>query len=149
MINEYDKNAVVEISIEVQHVYHVYFLKGPQKQDFLDIYLTTFSESVLRKYKISCSHLFFKIFKVYYRFGKCATNWEKGLGFWQNCIWIGIVKLSLVRTGYFSLEANMLTSSHKIWHAKKKTFINSIDLAVINEYDKDALMHRWPGFRSP
>ena len=29
-------------------------------------------------------------------------------------------KLSLLKTGYFSLEANVLTSSPKIWHVKNK-----------------------------
>ena len=66
---------------------------------------------------------------------------EKVFCFWDNCIWIGIVKLSLLRTGFFSLAANVLTSSPKIWYVKKtKTFSNSIDLAVINEYDRDAVI---------
>ena len=37
-------------------------------------------------------------------------------------MWIGIVKLSLLRTGYFSSAANVLRSSPKIWHVNKRDF---------------------------
>ena len=47
---------------------------------------------------------------------------RKIFSFWDNCIWIGIVKLSLLRTGYFSSAANVLTSSPKTWHVKKQLF---------------------------
>ena len=43
--------------------------------------------------------------------------------FWDNCIWIVIVKLSLLRRGYFSLAANVLTSSPKIWHVNNRDFL--------------------------
>ena len=39
-----------------------------------------------------------------------------------NFIWIGMVKLYLLRNGYFSLAANVLTSSPKIWHVNKRRF---------------------------
>ena len=42
--------------------------------------------------------------------------------FWDNCIWIGILKLSPWRTRYFSSEANVLTSSPKILHVNKRDF---------------------------
>ena len=45
---------------------------------------------------------------------------KKGFCFWDNCIWISILKLSLWRTRYFSSAANMLTNSPKILHVKKK-----------------------------
>ena len=47
---------------------------------------------------------------------------RKIFSFWDNCIWIGIVKLSLLRTGCFSSEANVLRSSPKIWHVNKRDF---------------------------
>ena len=42
--------------------------------------------------------LFWKMFKIYYRFGKCKkkTNWDKVFCFWDNCIWIRSAKLSLL-----------------------------------------------------
>ena len=55
-------------------------------------------------------------------FKHVARNWEKLFCFWDNCIWIGIVKLSVLRTGYFSSAANVLTSSPKILHVNKRDF---------------------------
>ena len=42
--------------------------------------------------------------------------------FWDNCIWIGIVQLSLLRAGYFSSAANVLKSSPKILYVNKGDF---------------------------
>ena len=55
--------------------------------------------------------LFSKIFKNSARFQKCSKKSGKRFFLWDNCIWIGIVKLSLLRTGYFSSAADVLTSS--------------------------------------
>ena len=49
-------------------------------------------------------------------------NWEKVFCFLDNCIWIGMVKLSLWRTRYFSSAANVLRSSPKIFHVNKRDF---------------------------
>ena len=38
------------------------------------------------------------------------------------------------------MQANVLTGSPKILHVNKRDFSNSIDLAVINEYDKGAVV---------
>ena len=43
--------------------------------------------------------------------------------FWYNWIWIDIVKLSLLRTWYLSLAANMLGNSRKICHKTKRHFL--------------------------
>ena len=63
---------------------------------------------------------FLKLFKISYRFRKWSNNSEKVFCFRENCISIGIVKLSLLRTGYFSLVGNLLTSRPKIWHVNKR-----------------------------
>ena len=65
---------------------------------------------------------FFKISKFNLDFGNGAGNSEKVFSFWDNCIWIGIVKLSLLRAGYFSLVANVLTSRSKILHVNTRDF---------------------------
>ena len=57
---------------------------------------------------------FSKCLKFYLDFKNAAKNLEKVFCFWYNWIWIGIVKLSLLRTGNFSLAANVLRSSPKI-----------------------------------
>ena len=43
MISKYGNSAVFQIATVFEPVYHVALSKGPLKQDFLDIYLTTFS----------------------------------------------------------------------------------------------------------
>ena len=68
-------------------------------------------------YHIACQSILFNL-----DFERAAKNWEKVFCFWDNCIWIGIVKLSLLRTGCFSSEANVLRSSPKIWHVNKRDF---------------------------
>ena len=49
-----------------------------------------------------------------------AKNPERVFGFWDNCIWIGIVKLPQLRTGYFSSASNVLTNSCKVGHVNKR-----------------------------
>ena len=63
-----------------------------------------------------------KLFKISYRFRKCRKKLGKAFSLRDNCIWIGIVKLSLLRRGYFSLVGNVLTSSPTIWHVNKRDF---------------------------
>ena len=60
--------------------------------------------------------------KFHLDFKNAVKNSEKVFCFRDNCIWIGIVKLSLLRTGYFSSAANVLTSSTKILHVNKREF---------------------------
>ena len=53
---------------------------------------------------------------------KAPKTWENAFCFWDNCILTGIVKLSLLRTGYLSSASNVLTSTPKIWHVNKRDF---------------------------
>ena len=83
---------------------------------------------------------FSKHWKLIVDFRDAANSSEKFFCFWDNCILIGIVKLSLLTTGYFWSAANVLRRCPKIWHVKKRDVSNSSDLVVINEYDKGAAM---------
>ena len=65
---------------------------------------------------------FSKYSKFNLDFKNAAKNSEKFFCFWDNGIWIGIVKLSLLTRGYISLVAKVLTSSAKIWHVNKRDF---------------------------
>ena len=95
--------------------------KGPLKRDVLDIYLTKFSEAVISEIQnLWGSYFAPNLLKFNLNFKKAAKNKENLFCLWDNCIWIGIVKLSLVRTGYILSAANMLTSSPNIWHVKKR-----------------------------
>ena len=112
-------------------------LKDSLKRHFLDIYLTTFSECVNSEIQnLWGSSFFWNHLKFKLDFKNSTQNSQKIFCFWDNCIWISIVKLSLLGTGYFSSAGSVLTSSIKICHVNKRDFFNSIDVAVINEYDK-------------
>ena len=98
-------------------------LKHPLKRDFLDIYLATFSESVTSKIQNLWGSSFdSKCLKFNVDFKNAAKNWEKVFCFSDNYIWTDIVKLSLLRTGYFSSVANVLTSSPKNMHVNQRDF---------------------------
>ena len=98
-------------------------LKDSLKRHFLDIYLTTFSECVNSEIQnLWGSSFFWNHLKFKLDFKNSTQNSQKIFCFWDNCIWISIVKLSLLGTGYFSSAANVLTSSPKIWHVNKREF---------------------------
>ena len=63
-----------------------------------------------------------KCLKFNIEFKNESETSEKVFSFWDNSIWIGIVKLSLLRTGYFSSAANVLRSSPKISHVNQRDF---------------------------
>ena len=106
--------------------------KGLLKRDFLDVYLTTFLEFVFSKIQNLWGSPFLKNgLKLNIHFKNAGNNSENVFSFWDNCIWIGIVKLSLFRTGYFSSAANVLTSSPTIWHVNKR------DLFQLNSLGRD------------
>ena len=63
---------------------------------------------------------FFKCSKVNLDFKIAAKNWQIFFCFSDDCISVGIVRLSLLRTGYFA--ANVLTISPKIWYVNKRDF---------------------------
>ena len=56
---------------------------------------------------------------------------EKKFFFWDNWFWTGIVKVSLLKTGYFSSAANVLTTRPKIWHVNKR------DVFQLNQLNSD------------
>ena len=69
------------------------------------------------------SSFFSKCLKFHLPLKNERKKWEKVFCFWDNIIWIGIVKLSLWRTGNFSSTTNVLTSSPKILRVNKREFI--------------------------
>ena len=109
--------------------------KDPLKRDFLDVYLTTFSESVISEiHNLWGSCFCSKRSKFQLDFKKATKIREKVFSFWDNCIWIGIVKVSLLRTGYFSLTVNVLRNCPQNWHANKR------DIFQLNWLDRGQWM---------
>ena len=75
------------------------FSKGPLTRDFLEIYISTFSESVISEIQnLWRSSFDSKYLKFNLDFKNAEKNSEKVFSFWDNCIWIGIFKLFLRRT---------------------------------------------------
>ena len=72
---------------------------------------------------------FFKYSKFNLDLKNAAKSWQKLFCFSDNCIWIGIVKMSLFRTGYFSSVANVLTRYPQIWYVNKGDFFEKNFLA--------------------
>ena len=64
--------------------------------------------------------------KFHVDFKNEVRNSEKVFCFLHNCMRVGIVKLSLLRTRYLSLAANVLTCNPKIWR------VNKTDIFVLN-----------------
>ena len=82
-----------------------------------------------RKYISYQSHLlFWKCLKFNIDFKKGGKNCEKIICFLDNCICIGSIKLSLLRTESFSSAVNVLTNSLKIFHITKREFSQLIFL---------------------
>ena len=106
--NDYHKGAVMQISTVLMHVYHLAFRGNLW--------------SGIRKYKIYECHLFSKCLKFNLDLKNATKKWKNNFGFWDYCIWISIVKMSVLRTGYFSSAANVLPSSPKVLHVNKRDF---------------------------
>ena len=98
-------------------------LKGTLKRDFSDIYLTTHFESVISEIdQVWGSHFFWKCLKFNVDFKNAKTSSQNNFCFWDNCIWIGSLKLSLLIIKRFSSAIDMLTNSLRTLHITKRDF---------------------------
>ena len=59
--------------------------------------------------------------------------------FWDKCIWIVWIHLSLLLREYVALAVNVLRKGLKNFHASKSDFYNSITFTMITQDDKGAL----------
>ena len=101
--------------------------KGLLKRHFLDIYLITFF-GVPNLRNTSAMRVIFclEIIKLNVDFRNSEKNWEKVFCFWDNSIWIGCVKLFLLRREYLSSAFNVLANSLKNFHSTKRNFFQFI-----------------------
>ena len=99
------------------------FSKGPLKRDFLDIYLTMFF-GVCNFVNASAMMVIFlwKCSKINLVLQIAETNSENVFCFWDNCIWIRCLKLSLLRRKLLSSGVNMLTNILKTLHISNRGF---------------------------
>ena len=139
-ISQYGKGALMQISKGLGTFVMVLFEGSSETELFRHLSDYVFQLGNFENTKSMRVIFFFKISKLSCRFQKCSQKLWKRFSFPDNCIWIGIIKLSLLRTGYPSSPANVLTSSPKNLHVNKRDFSNTIDFAVINEDYNDAVM---------
>ena len=59
------------------------------------------------------------------------NNWEKSFCSWYKYIWIGSVKLRLLRREYLSSSVNMLANSLKIFHVTKADYFQLNYLHIV------------------
>ena len=71
---------------------------------------------------------------------KAEKNREKIFGFWDNCIRIVSIHLSLLIREYLSSVVNVLRKRLKNFHVSKSDFCDSITFTVITQDDKGALI---------
>ena len=122
VINKYGKWCHSDFSTVWSHL-PCCLSKGPLKQDFLDIYVTTFF--LIRKFGNTSALrviLFRKCAKLYLHFKNAEKSWEKSFCFSDNCIWIGCVNLSLLRTENLWPAFNVFTNSPKVLYITKRDF---------------------------
>ena len=69
-------------------------------------------------------HLFLKnVQNLIYISKKKEKNSDKIHSFWDNCIWIGCLKLSLLRREYLSSPVNVLRNNLNILYITKRDFL--------------------------
>ena len=96
------------------------------KQDFLDIYLTTFSGVRKLKNISAIKGIFFlEVFKIESKFRKCKRKKSRKISpCWDNCILKCCNKFPLFRREYLPSAVNGLTSSPKILHISQRDLFN-------------------------
>ena len=110
--------------------FNILLFEASSETRLLDTYLITFSESVISEIqKLRGSSFFPNFSKLNLDFKNAAKNSDKVFCFWDNCIWMAIVKYSLLWTGYIWSAANVLRRGRKICNINKRDFFEQNFLA--------------------
>ena len=132
VINKYGKGSVLDIGTVFGAVFHVACGRVLWNVTFQTFIQSPFSESVISEiHSLWGSSFFWKCSKFNVDYRNAEKNWEKVFCFWDNSIWIGCVKLSLLRGEYLSSAVNVLTNSLNILNS------GNIDLFQLNYVDSD------------
>ena len=81
-------------------------------------------------------HLYWKCLKFNADSENAEKNSEKVFCFWDKCIWIVCIHLSLLIREYLSSAVNVLRKRLKNFHVSKSDFCNSIFSTVIIQVDQ-------------
>ena len=121
-----------------------YLSKHPLKRYFLDIYLTTFPHSVNSKIQILWGSSFFKKCSKLKLDFKNPEKTEKTFNF-SGIVASELVSLNCLdwEQGPFQRQPMSYQAVPRFFMSIRGTFSKSIDLPVINEYDKGGVMQIW------
>ena len=123
MISKYGNSAVVQIATVFEPVYHVSCQRIFWNGTFCTYIIPRFRECLISEInQLWGSSLFWKCSKFKVDFKNATKNWEKAFSFWDNCVRIGCVKLSLWRKEYLSSAVNVLKNSYKALRLTKTNF---------------------------
>ena len=127
--NEYDKGASIQISTVFVHVYNVACPTVVWNRLSRHLSNHVFRVRTFENTKAVGSSFFSKCSKLNLDFENTDKKLRKKFFFSDNIFWIGVVKLFLLRAGYFSSAANVLKSSPKVCHHNKRHFFEHNFLA--------------------
>ena len=115
--------------------------RGRHKRERLDIYLSTsFVVGNFGNTWATMVIFFWKCSKFSADSKNAEKNWEKMFCFWEKCIWIVFIHLSLLIREYLLSAVNVLRKGLKNFHVSKSNIFNWIMFAVITQDDKGALI---------
>ena len=122
VINKYVKGAVVQLSTLFSPVTMLLFEGSSETGIFrTGIYFTTYFRFCdIRNTSAMRSIFSWKYSKFNQAFKNAETNF---FFFWNNCIWIGYLKFSVLKRGYLSSAINMLTNIFKTLHITMRYFL--------------------------
>ena len=114
---------------------------GALKRELLDIYLSaSFGDGSFGNTEARRVIFFWKCLKFNADSKNAEKNPEKIFCFWDKCIWIVCIQLSLLIREYLSSAVNVLRKGLKNFHVSKSDFCNSIIFPMITEDEKGALI---------
>ena len=141
VITQVDQGTFIKIESEFLPVYHVGCREVLSSGRFSEIYLST--SFVVGNFGITWAMRLICFWKCS-KFNADSKNTEKKWGnffcFWDKCIWIVCIHLSLLIREYLSLAVNVLRKGLKNFHVSKSDFCNSTTFTVITQDDKDILI---------
>ena len=141
VITQVDQGTFIKIESEFLPVYHVACREVLSSGRFPEIYLST--SFVVGNFGITLAIrliCFWKCSKFNSDLKNTERKWGKFFCFWDKCIWIVCIDLSLLITEYLSLAVNALRKGLKNIHVSKKDFCHSITFTMITQDDKNALI---------
>ena len=105
-------------------VCHVPFGRVIWSGTFYTFILTRFSQAVASEInKLWASSFFRKYSKFKLDFENSEKNQEKVFSFWDNCMCVGCIKLSLFGREHLPTAVIVLTNRLNLWHITKRDFL--------------------------